>query len=380
MTLYENREPGRQAPPARLNIRTAWVFLCLIAGFAAHLHASLTVFVREPFGKFGTVMPLGHTALYLDRVCADGPLKLRMCSPGEQPGVVLARYHSIGRYDWLASPVLQFLYARNRAQDVPAYVTPEMVWQMREQYRKEYLRAVVPDGSEGRFFGDGRVAGAKDLEEWWESAGMAYNRRVWAYEVNTTPEQDQHLIDVMNADANRHLYHLNKTNCADFVANLVNIYYPGAVHKDSVGDFGLMTPKEVARSLTDYARAHPYLDLRVWDIPQIPGRLRRSRPVRGGVESALKTKRYLFTLLAIQPEVPVGLAVLYLCHGRWKIGEGAQPWPGLPEQQWQTAIGRKLDTGREAQITATHAASAPLAGSAMQPGTTTQSFGPATER
>ena len=28
------------------------------------------------------MMPVGHTAVYLDHVCADGPLKLRMCQPG----------------------------------------------------------------------------------------------------------------------------------------------------------------------------------------------------------------------------------------------------------------------------------------------------------
>ena len=165
---------------------------------------------------------------------------------------------------------------------------------------------------------------------------MAYNRRVWAYQVNTTPEQDRHLVEVMNGDPNRHLYRLKKTNCADFVANLVNLYYPGAVHTDRIADYGLMTPKEVARCVTDYAQAHPGLDLKVWDIPQIPGSLRRSRPVRGGAESALKTKRYLFTLLAIQPEIPAALTVLYLWHGRWKVGEGAQPWPETPENLLQT--------------------------------------------
>ena len=58
-----------------------------------------------------TMMPLGHTAIYLDRVCADGPLKVRMCHAGEPQGVVLSRYYAIGKYDWLATPVMQFLYA-----------------------------------------------------------------------------------------------------------------------------------------------------------------------------------------------------------------------------------------------------------------------------
>ncbi len=320
----------------RMNLCASFL-LVLLALASKPACASLTVFVGEPFGKFGTMMPVGHTAIYLDHVCAAGPLNVRMCQPDEPPGVVLARYHSIGKYDWLATPVMQFLYARSRADDVPAYATREMVWELREEYRRRYLRAVVPDGSEGHFYGDGRAAGAKDLEEWWESAGMAYNRRVWAYQVNTTPEQDRRLVEVMNADTNRHSYKLRNANCADFAAHLVNLYFPGAARNDRIADFGLMTPKEVVRSLSDYAGAHPELELRVWEIPQVPGSLRRSRPVRGVAESGLKTKRYLFTLLAIQPEVPAGCAIAYLWHGRWKVGEGAQQWPGAPPAWLQTA-------------------------------------------
>ncbi len=311
----------------RLAVRIAAALLLLMS--AAPAHASLTVLVGEPFGSFGTMMPLGHTAIYLDRICADGPLHVRMCGAGEQPGVVLARYHAIGKYDWLAVPVTEFLYATERVEDVPEYATPGVVWELREKYRQRYLRSIVPDGTQGVEHGDGRSMGAGNLEEWWESAGMAYNRRIWAYQIATSEAQDERLVEVMNADENRHLYHLRKTNCADFAGQLVNLYFPGAVHHDKIADFGLMTPKQVARSLTAYAAKRPDLGLKVWEIPQVPGSLRRSRPVRGGAEAGLKTKRYLFTLIAIQPEVPAGLTVLYLWHGRWKIGAGAQPMPGF---------------------------------------------------
>ena len=264
--------------------------------FANPARASMAVLVGEPFGRFGTMMPLGHTALYLDRVCADGPLHVRMCEGGEQAGVVLARYHAIGKYDWLALPVMDFLYATDKRQDVPEHATPEIVWGLREQYRRRFLRSVVPDGMQGVETGDGRSLGGGAMEEWWESAGMAYNRRIWAYEVATTPEQDGLLVEMMNASENRHLYHLRKTNCANFVADLVNLYFPRAVHHDKVADFGLMTPKQVVRSLTEYASQHAELGLRVWEIPQVPGTLRRSRPVWGGAEAGLKTKRYLLTL------------------------------------------------------------------------------------
>jgi hypothetical protein len=304
-----------------------------LMGLATPMHAALTVLVGEPFGTYGTMMPLGHTAIYLDRVCADGPLHVRMCGAGERPGVVLARYHAIGPYDWLAVPIMEFLYATDRVEDVPRYATPEAVWEMREQYRQQYLRSIVPDGTQGVEHGDGRSMGAGNLEEWWESAGMAYNRRIWAYEVTTTPAQDERLVEMINTSENRHLYHLRKTNCADFAAQLVNLYFPGAVHQDRIADFGFMTPKQVVRSLSQYASTRPELGLKVWEIPQVPGSLRRSRPVRGGAEAGLKTKRYLFTLIAIQPEVPAALSILYLWHGRWKVGKGAKPMPGFTEER-----------------------------------------------
>lgn len=130
----------------------------------------------------------------------------------------------------------------------------------------------------------------------------------------------------MNADANRHLYHLRKTNCANFAANVVNFYFPGLIQRgDHIADFGLMTPKHVARCVDHYGRLHPEANLQIFEIPQVPGSLRRSRPVRGGAESGLFTKRYFATLTVIQPEVVAGLIVLYLDHGRWQIGRDSTP-------------------------------------------------------
>lgn len=260
-------------------------------------------------------MPVGHAAVYLSRICADGPFRLRMCHPGEPQGVVVARYHAIGQYDWLASPVMQFLYATDRMEDVLPYATAENVWELRQQYRHRYLADLVPDGTER----------GKMMEEWWESAGVVYNRRVWGYEVATTVEQDERFIAEMNSRPNKHLYHLKKTNCADFAAEMVNLYFPKAVHNDRVADFGLMTPKEVARCVAAFGAAHPEEGLRIWEIPQVPGSLRRSRPMWGGAEAGIKTKRYLLTLAVLQPEVPITLSILYWKHGRWKVGEGASP-------------------------------------------------------
>ena len=185
--------------------------------FTLQAHAAMTLLVGEPFGNFGTMMPQGHTAIYLDHLCADGPLKLRQCRPGEQQGVVLARYHRIGQTDWIASPVLEFLYATDDPAKVPGYITPELQWDLREQYRQRYLADLVPDGTEFD----------KNTDEWWETAGVAFNRRVWGYQLDTTPEQDRAFMNLMNTDPNHHLYHLRKTNCANFPPTWSTCSFPG---------------------------------------------------------------------------------------------------------------------------------------------------------
>ncbi len=278
-------------------------------------HASLTVLVGEPYGSFGTMMPVGHTAVYLDHLCADGPTKLRNCMVNEPQGVVIARYHRIGQLDWIATPIMQFLYATNTPQNVPEYVTPELEWTLRDRYRTQFLQSIVPNGTERD----------KKNDEWVETAGAAFDRRLWGYQVQTTAEQDSALIEALNNDPNRHRYALRNANCANFAQNVVNLYFPGTVKRlGRISDFGILSPKQVARSLYLYGKSHPEAQLKVIEIPQIPGSLRRSRPVRGAAEGALTTKRYLFTLIAIQPEVPVLLTVLYLDHGRWQMNQHAE--------------------------------------------------------
>ncbi len=303
-----------------------WVALLLltVAWIDQRADAAVMVLVGEPFGSFGAMMPVGHSAIYLDHICADGPLHLRMCHADEPQGVVIARYHRVGKLDWIASPVMEFLYATQRPEDIPAYVTPEIAWSMRQKYRQRYLLDIVPDGTEKD----------KDTTEWWESAGVAFNRKLWGYELKTTREQDERFIAVMNERRNVHDYHLRTANCANFAADMVNLYFPGAVHADKVADFGLMTPKQVARAVAVYGQAHPEAGLRIVEIPQVPGSLRRSRPVWGTAESGLKTKRYLVPLLVIQPEVIAACGVVYLAHGRWKLGDRAEPV--APEAWLQT--------------------------------------------
>src|SRR5207245_6173793 len=99
---------------------------------------------------------------------------------------------------------------------------------------------------------------------------------------------------------------------------IVNFYYPKAVSRSIVADFGITTPKRVARAISKYSRRHPDLEFVSRVIPQVPGTFRRSRPVRGMAESVFKAKKYLLPLAFLQPYVAAGFAAAYLVDGRFK--------------------------------------------------------------
>src|SRR5580700_3940216 len=77
---------------------------------SAHCHAQAALLMEEPYGFFGTVNPTGHTAIYFARICAETPTRLRRCEPGEM-GAVISRYSDVNDYDWVAIPLIPYLYS-----------------------------------------------------------------------------------------------------------------------------------------------------------------------------------------------------------------------------------------------------------------------------
>src|SRR5579875_3485294 len=92
------------------------IFLALPSGMA---HADAALLLEEPFGDFGAMNPTGHAAVYLNHVCADNPIHLRPCRETEF-GVVISRYHRVDGYDWMAIPLIPYLYAVDSPSDVPS--------------------------------------------------------------------------------------------------------------------------------------------------------------------------------------------------------------------------------------------------------------------
>jgi len=275
-----------------------------VAGIPARAYVSLLL--EQPYGGLGVFNPTGHAAVYLDHVCAATPLELRPCRAGEL-GVVISRYDGISGYDWIAIPLLPYLYAVDSTADVPQRVNREQVSLLRDEYRRQELESVAPD------LPDGSAPGGN----WYELVGSSYDRAIYGFSLATTPKQDARLIAMFNDRRNVQHYNGAFRNCADFARTTINFLYPHAIRRNFVADFGLTTPKSVARALSHYASKHPETDLHVFRIPQVPGTLPRSREVQGVTESLLK--RYGVPLVVLSPIATGVVFIAYMGHGRFDM-------------------------------------------------------------
>jgi len=294
----------------RLCFQVAAALLCLFA--ASDGRASVALLMEEPYGTMGAMNPTGHSAVYLNHICAESPTQLRPCHDGEY-GVVISRYHKIGGYDWIAIPVVAYLYAVDDVGEIPTSVSKEQEAALRDAYRKAHLLELVPDTKSG-----GTPKG-----EWYELVGSAYDRTIHGFQVGSTAEQDARFIAIFNDRRNVGHYSVLFHNCADFSRVVLDIYLPHAIHRNFIADVGLMTPKQVARSLVAYGKKYPEINMTAFVIPQVPGSIPRSHAVDGVSESLVKSKKYLLPLTVVAPEVTGGVVVAYLVDGRLKLPKGA---------------------------------------------------------
>lgn len=277
-------------------------------------NASATLLLEEPYGTLGFFTATGHAAVYLSGVCAQTPLVLRKCAPGET-GVVISRYDGVGGYDWVAVPLIPYLYAVERPEDVPLFADAKMVSFLRDRYRRQNLQEIAPDAKNGQTPGG----------NWYELVGSSYDRTIYGFEIETTPEQDEALIRKLNSSPNESHFHLVSRNCADFAKDVLNTYYPRALHRSIVADVGMTTPKQMAKMLTRFSAKHPDLRFSRLVIAQVPGGMQRSTPVHGVVESFLKSKKYIVPSVVVSPIFAGVVAAVYVGTGagRFEPDRGA---------------------------------------------------------
>ena len=277
------------------------IFLC-----APKAHASAALLLEEPFGHFGSLTATGHAAVYLPRICADTPVSLRRCDPGEL-GIVISRYHDIAGYDWIAVPLFPYLYSVEKPDEIPLFANAKLVAFLRNQYRSKFLETIAPDAENGE----------PPTGNWVQLVGAAYDRTIYSYQIETSEEQDDALIRFLNSRSNQSHFRLLSHNCADFAREIVNFYHPKALHRSVIADVGITTPKQLAKTLVRYGKRNPELEFSSFVIPQVPGSVSRSTPVYGVLESFLKSKKYFLPLVVVHPIITGGMALAYLGTGRF---------------------------------------------------------------
>ncbi len=300
-TLKGKDMQSRDIWKARRSLFTLIGLLSILTSYAC---ASATLLLEEPYGNMAIFTETGHAAVYLSGVCADSPVRLRPCAPGES-GVVLSRYDRVAGYDWIAIPLIPYLYAVERPEDVPLFADAKLVAFLRDSYRRKYLEAYVPDLPNGE----------TPHGNWYQLVGTSYDRTVHGFEIETTPAQDAALIQKLNSMPNRSHFNLASRNCADFAKDVINFYYPHALHRSVLADVGITTPKQIAKTLLKFSKHHSDLYFSTLIYPQVPGTMARSTAVHGVVESFLKSKKYIVPSAIASPIFAGCVAAVYVVTG-----------------------------------------------------------------
>lgn len=288
----------------RFSRRAVATIIVLMLACSAGASASATLLLEEPYGKLGFFTATGHAAVYLSGVCAETPLLLRPCHPGET-GVVISRYNGVGGYDWVAIPLIPYLYAVDRPEEIPLFADAKMTAFLRDRYRRTYLEDIAPDLKNGATPGG----------NWYELVGSSYDRTIYGFEIETTPAQDRALINKLNASGNVSHFHTVSENCADFAKGIINFYYPKALHRSVVADLGMTTPKQMAKTLVKYSSRHPQLKFSRIVISQVPGSMPRSSTVHGVVDAFFTSKKYIVPSAVVSPIFAGCVAAVYVGTG-----------------------------------------------------------------
>lgn len=328
--------------------RTIWMrffvaVLMFLVGSALYCPASrgqAALLLEEPYGVFGSVNPTGHNAIYFARICAQSPTELRRCQPGET-GAVISRYQGISGYDWVAIPLIPYLYAVEDSAEAPARADRRTVDSLRSRYHEQHLMSLGEHLSPGGFVHGG----------WKQLIGVSYERRIYAFRFETTEAEDNALIRKLNESPNKTRFNLFYNNCSDFARRLLNQYFPGTFRRSIFPDAGVTTPKQLAYKLVRYSRKHPETRLEVMEIEQIPG-LRRSSSRAKSISESLTTTVWAIPIVILNPYLSGGILADYLIHGRFHPVPKNAPRLGPEDLAALTGIEANEQNQRQAMMTA----------------------------
>jgi len=283
-------------------------------------HADVGVVLNESLDtSVARITGSGHSAVYFSRICPDGPVKLRLCAAAEN-GSVMSNYTTLGEdqpFEWNVVPLNIYLYGVEDPAQQPVYGSEKIKRALEERYRENYLTGYC----------EGKICRTGNGSEWREMVGATLERSIYIFIVATTIEQDQELIAKFNSLPNENHFNGATRNCADFTRRVINSYFPRAVSPDYINDFGMTSPKAVARSFSRYAQRHPESEYRALHYAQLPGRIKRSTEARAGTEQLYHSKKLLVPMLIFADHELPFVAASYLLTGRFNPEHESEEHP-----------------------------------------------------
>jgi len=292
-------------------VRLAAVLLLLCFSVApVPVRADVGVLLNESLDTgFARISGSGHSAVYFSRICPETPVKLRLCRPGEQ-GSVMSNYTTLGEdqpFEWNAVPLSVYLYGVEDPQNRPLFGSQKIKHALEERYRVNFLSGYC----------DSETCRSSNKAEWREMVGATLERSLYIFVVETSEEQDRAFIADFNARPNQNRFNGVTRNCAEFSRRVLNSYYPHSARADYLNDFGLITPKAIARSFDHYAERHPEAHLRVLHFAQLPGTIKRSTECRNADEQLYHSKKLLVPMVLFADHALPFMAASYMLTARF---------------------------------------------------------------
>ena len=292
---------------ARLGALLALLVACLWVPAA---RADVGVLLNESLDtSVARITGSGHSAIYFSRICAETAIKLRLCRPDEQ-GSVMSNYTTLGEdqeYEWNVVPLSIYLYGVEDPQNRPLFSSQKIKHVLEERYRDKFLASYC----------DSQKCRTSNKAEWREMVGATLERSIYIFVVETSEEQDRALIAEFNSLPNENHFNGFSRNCANFSKRVLNTYFPHSAKQDYFNDFGMTTPKAVARSFNRYGEHHPEAHLRVVHYAQLPGTIKRSTECRSGTEQLYHSKKLLVPMILFADHELPFVAASYLITGRF---------------------------------------------------------------
>lgn len=319
--------------------KSIFVFLIGFLILPIGARADVSLLVLEAMGVAGEYTGSGHTAVYLSRVCLQDMFKLRICRPDEA-GIVISSYPEMvpgADYEWMAVPLIPFLYGVEDEKDIPLYANGEIRRFIRENYRRNNLSSIVP-GNETGTLPEGR---------WSSMLAVGMTRDVYRFNVETTLAEDEQFVRDFNSDPVDGKFNKFRRNCADHSRRIINRYFHGAAKRDWINDIGITTPKAVARSFTGYVKKRPERLLHITRHTQVAGPIWRATDNRSFSEMAFKSKKYLIPSIIFDPPLIPIFAAAYYLTGRFDVHSAYREIPSPLVAQLRLDKHRNKLNGKE---------------------------------